>query len=381
MQCGFYTGNLKQYIYLYSKVGKDIVMPIGCLSDIWDMHPILTDYEVDFGKHEKVEYPELSFNPYDYQEKAIQGMIQAKRGILKASCGSGKSICAVNIIKRIGYRALIITQTMEILNQFKEYCINVMNLSPDEIGVIANGKVNIGSKITLSLKQTLCKIDITPYKEYWGTIIIDECQNVSSNPSHITQYEKILNNIVAPYRIALSATPKRQDGLTNAMIALCGKVVYEITPEEVKDKTIKAKIQPIYTSYKIERESLKCDGTINYTTLPTNIAINDSRNNLILDLLKQEKDNYCLVLSDRLDGLEILHKKIGGVFINGKMTSKKAKEERKDAIDRMRNKEEHILLASYSLAREGLDIKNLNRLFLIAPTKNSNVLIQSVRSN
>lgn len=85
-----------------------------------------------------------------------------------------------------------------------------------------------------------------------------------------------------------------------------------------------------------------------------------------------------MILSDRLEGLELLYKEVGGLFVNGKMTSKKSKQEREEAIEKMRNKEEHYLFATYSLAKEGLDIKSLNRLFLIAPTKNSNVLVQSV---
>lgn len=167
------------------------------------------------------------------------------------------------------------------------------------------------------------------------------------------------------------------DNMTKAMYALCGKVEYIITQEDVKDKTIKAEVKPIYTNYEIGRESQKYDGTLDYTKLPTNIAIDESRNNFIADLLEKEKNNYCLILSDRLEGLEILHNKIGGLFINGKMTSKKAKQEREQAIEKMRNKEEHYLFATFSLAREGLDIKSLNRLFLIAPTKNKITLIQS----
>lgn len=167
------------------------------------------------------------------------------------------------------------------------------------------------------------------------------------------------------------------DNMTKAMYALCGKVEYIITQEDVKDKTIKAKIKPVSTNYEIGRESLKYNGTIDYTKLPTNMATDNSRNDFIVNLLKQEKDNYCLILSDRLEGLEILHNKIGGLFINGKMTSKKAKKEREEAIEKMRNKQEHYLFATFSLAREGLDIKALNRLFLIAPTKNKITLIQS----
>lgn len=60
------------------------------------------------------------------------------------------------------------------------------------------------------------------------------------------------------------------------------------------------------------------------------------------------------------------------------MTTKKAKKEREEAIEQMRNKQEHYLFATYSLAKEGLDIKSLNRLFLLAPAKNKIVLIQSI---
>lgn len=57
---------------------------------------------------------------------------------------------------------------------------------------------------------------------------------------------------------------------------------------------------------------------------------------------------------------------------------KKQKSKENEAVEKIRNKEEHFLFATYSLAREGLDIKPLNRLFLIAPTKNKITLTQSV---
>lgn len=669
---GFWTGNLKPTIYLYSKRDDSYILPIGCLDDIWKINPNLEDYTVNFGKHKKIEFPKLSFEPYPYQEKAINAMIKAKRGILKANCGSGKSICAINIIQRLGYKAIIIVQTMEILNQFKEYCLNVMGLKTNEIGIIAAGKVEIGEKITLALRQTLCKIDLLNYKYEWGTIIVDECvsgdteiltekgfvrfdelekdikvaqfnndktvefvnplryiekecesyisfknkntellfsenhdivyekkenvfckrkayeyledsfsedivvnsgivkntsnqklsvldkigimlqadgcvyhknkketvwklefskekkiaefkklckeanitykeykirkfksskwnnsykftiklphknykiltnfleipqniqyaneiiqeiskwdsywtknnileydctiyenikflatvaflanikcskiitihrknkkhktiyrlylykkqktkydkfkkervnqkkkmycvevpsnmivckkddfifvtgncQNVSSNPSCITQYEKILNNLAAEYRISLSATPRRNDGLTNSMFALCGKIKHEITSEEVADKTIKAQIQPIYTDYKMPYVCQKSDGTLDYVKMPTALATNKDRNTIILELLKQNKENYCLILSDRLEGLKLLQEELGeGMMIDGSMTSKKAKQQREESIQKMRDKKEHFLFASFSLARERIRYK------------------------
>ena len=70
-------------------------------------------------------------------------MIQVKRGILQAPCGSGKSICGVEIVRQIGYKCLVITQTIEILNQFKDYFVKVMGLPKEDIGIIGNGKVEV----------------------------------------------------------------------------------------------------------------------------------------------------------------------------------------------------------------------------------------------
>lgn len=198
----------------------------------------------------------------------------------------------------------------------------------------------------------------------------------------VTQYQKILSNLASPYRIGLSATGYRVDGLTKCLYAIMNKVKYRIDEDVIQDKIIKANIQPIHTNYEIPDNCEKYDGTLNYTLMPTAMAEDEERNSLILKLLKENKDNYNLILSDRLVGLELLHKKLGeGLLISGKMTSKKAKAEREEAINKMRNKEEHFLFATYSLAREGLDIKPLNRLFMIAPTTNKITLIQSVRKN
>lgn len=204
-------------------------------------------------------------------------------------------------------------------------------------------------------------------------------QNVGGSVTKCTQYSKILNNLAAEYRFAVSATAYRVDGLTRCMYSLLNTIKYEIPEEAVEDKIMKAEIKPINTDYEIPEECIKWDGTLDYVQLPTSMASDFERNQLIIKYLKENKDNYCLILSDRLIGLENLHNLLGeGLLINGSMTTKKAKKEREEAIEKMRNKEEHFLFASFALAREGLDIKPLNRLFLVAPTTNKITLTQSV---
>ena len=376
---GFWTGNLPKEIKMYSKDEGNIIIPLGCIDDIWRIYPNMQDYTINFGEHKKINFPENKLKPYDYQEKAIQAMIKAKRGILQAKCGSGKSIMAIEIIRRIGYKALIICHTKELLNQFKDYLTDDLGLQKGEYGIIANGKVEIGSLVTIALRQTLVNVDLLKYKFEWGTIIIDESQNIAGNVTYVSQYQKILSNLASKYRFGLSATPYRADGLTKCMHALINKVKYKVEEDEIADKIIKAKIQPIYTNFEIPHYAQNTDGTLDYVKLPTVLAEDKYRNKLILDLLKENKNNYCIILSDRLVGLQYLYEQLGeGLIIDGSKNTKKAKQEREEAIEKMRNKEEHYLFATLQLAREGLDIKPLNRLFLIAPTKNKAVLIQAV---
>ena len=85
---GFWTGNLQKQIKLYTKNGSNYILPMGCLKDIWKLHPHKEDYIVDFGKPQKIEYPKLKFDLFPYQNEAVENMIKVKRGILQAPCGS-----------------------------------------------------------------------------------------------------------------------------------------------------------------------------------------------------------------------------------------------------------------------------------------------------
>jgi superfamily II DNA or RNA helicase len=70
--------------------------------------------------------------------------------------------------------------------------------------------------------------------------------------------------------------------------------------------------------------------------------------------------------------------KNGAVMISGKMTTKKGKLERERAIEDMRTGKKKYLFATYSLAKEGLDIPCLERLFLTTPQKDYAVITQSI---
>ena len=144
------------------------------------------------------------------------------------------------------------------------------------------------------------------------------------------------------------------------------------------------RIQRVPTGTEITDECLNDDGTINYVKLIEHLTTDFERNKLIARTITGEKGHSCLILSDRLAQLEAIRNLLPyelqeqSAFINGKMQSKKAKAEREQYIEQMRTGEKKYLFASYSLAKEGLDVPCLDRLFLASPCKYSAIITQAV---
>ena len=190
--------------------------------------------------------------------------------------------------------------------------------------------------------------------------------------------------MAARHKYGLSATVHRADGMIAATYALLGHVVHTVPDEAVKDKIMQVGIKPLGTGVKLSRECLNTDGTINYTKLIGYLCENKERTHYIGSWIVAEADHPCLILSDRLNHLEALMNTLPhsmremSVMISGKMTTKKGKAEREQAIEDMRTGRKRYLFATYSLAKEGLDIPCLERLFLTTPQKDYAVITQSI---
>ena len=309
-------------------------------------------------------------------------MMEAKYGILKSKPGSGKTQIGIALIKATRRRALWICHTADLLKQSMDRAKRYMDESL--IGTITEGKVNVGVGVTFATVQTLANIELTQYRDYWDVIIVDECHRVSSSATSYTRYEKVLNHLAARHKWGLSGTPERSDGLIRATFALIGKVAYEVPDSAVADRTMKVKIRPVETDAEITDDCLNDDGTINYVKLIGYLTEDEERNKLIVRKMMEEKGHSCLILSERLEQLVHLMLMLPyemqekAAFVNGKMTSKRDRALREQWLEEMRTGEKRYLFASYSLAKEGLDIPRLDRLFLASPAKFSAVITQSV---
>lgn len=373
-----WLGNTPKMLYLYEIRGDTLVLPFGVLRSLPKSITDKALFVSEFATPVEVDY-DTSVPLYDYQEEAVNAMITAKYGILQSAAGSGKTQMGIALAVKLKRRTLWLCHTLDLIRQSKERA--ELYMSEDLIGTITEGKVSLGKGITFATIQTMCKLDLPQYRDYWDCIITDEVHRVSGSPTAVTQYQMVLNSLSARHKYGLSATVHRADGMIQATYALVGKVAYQVPDEAVADKIMKVGIYPVGTGIEISREALNTDGTLNYTKLITYLTGNRTRNELIASCIERRPS---LILSDRLNHLEELMSLLpedmqkDAVMVSGKMTSKAGKAKREQAISDMRSGRKKYLFATYSLAKEGLDIPCLERLYLATPQKDYAIVTQSV---
>ncbi|MFQ7163150.1 MAG: DEAD/DEAH box helicase [[Clostridium] scindens] len=378
---GLWTGNTEKQLYLFYVDGDVLALPCGTGKQVRRFLTEVTGIIQDLADNGMLEFPDM-VPLYEYQEAAVSAMKRAGCGILQSPCGSGKTQMGIALAARIGRKTLWLTHTADLLNQSYD---RARQYYPEEtLGKITGGRVQIGSHMTFATVQTLSKLDLEKYKYEWDVIIVDECHRVSGTPSGMKMFYRVMSRLAARYKYGLSATVHRSDGLIKSTFAILGDIQYKVPDEAVAEKTMQVEILRRDTGLMTSRSCLDTDGTMVYSKLMEYLTGNVVRCKIILEDLIKNQNHSNLILSDRLDHLHLLQNmlpeelKKDSAMIDGKMTSKKAKADRIQALEDMKAGKKHFLFASFSLAKEGLDIPRLDRLYLATPKKDYAVVTQSI---
>lgn len=379
LQLGLWLGSTPKDLKLYRISGDNLIIPYGVRKSLFHAFQELNTmpYKCVFATNKPVNY-NASIKLYDYQENAVNSLIQSQGGILQSKAGSGKTRMGIATICRMGKKTLWLTHTNELLNQ--SYNAAAEFIDKKLLGKITAGKIQIADGITFATVQTLSKADLNALRYEWDMIVTDEIHRACGSANKATMFSKVLNNLAARYKYGLSATLHRADGLIKCTYALVGGVAHTV-PDDVVN-TMRVEIHKKETGVQISRQCLDTDGTLVYAKLINYLAEKHSRNEQICEDIEElaGKGHSIILLSDRVEHLKRIYDYLfeeyqqDTVILHGKVK----KEEREKALEQMRNKEKHILLATYQLAKEGLDVPCLDRLLLATPVKDYAIVVQSV---
>ncbi|WP_281512247.1 DEAD/DEAH box helicase [Mammaliicoccus vitulinus] len=381
--------HIPEKINLAYKQRNKVILPFGCLHSIWHLIkncPIETKFNENGNISIKDEPSNLdTTGDYNYQENAINAMIKARGGVLVSPCGSGKTCMGIEIIKRIGKKALWLCHTSDLLKQAQK---DMLNLYPNmKIGLTTNGTLDIGEDVTISTIQTLVTIDPALYKDQFDVIILDECAHVSGCVTQMKMFIKVLSQIPARYKFGLTATPDRSDGLIKSMYAYIGTNLlgdfaptYTINKDDVKTMvSIHEKIE-MNTGYEEDKlyELVNPSGMIIYNQLIDSLLNNDKRNNIIIDnVIKCDKEHRKqIVLSNRIEHCKLLTEKLEEKGLKVQLVTGKTTTQKNRTKILFQEIDWDIIVATYSLLKEGVNIKELDTLHLAMPIADKSMMIQ-----
>ena len=299
---------------------------------------------------------------FDYQnniiDKYIKHVGESGGGLLDVEPGKGKTVMALNIISKLQKKTLVIVHKSFLMNQWDE---RIKTFLPDaKIGKIQGDIIDVENKdIVLGMLQSLSnkKYDPVIWDDF-GLCIFDECHHLSAEV-----FSNIMINVVTNYNLGLSGTMTRKDGLTKVFEYFIGPVVHK----EITDLTCDVLVKSIKYHNDTMFDDIKTDfrGNPMYSIMINKLNCND-RNNFIVNIVKNElninKDQQIMILAHTKTLIEQLFIGINefeqsiGYYVGGM---------KEDKLKQSENKK--IILGTYAMASEGLDIKTLTTLIMATP--------------
>lgn len=384
------------YYFKENKLKKEITVPVGYKIPFEDC--IVEDNRTV----KTVSYPRFLLSLRDTQKEAYKSYINdTDNGLIVLPTGKGKSILGLYTAYALRQKVLVIVHKDDLVSGWKadaKVCFG------DEIkvGLIKAKSRKVGDQVTIATIQTLARMDRSELETFlheFGMIIMDECHHISS-----TSFD-LVHLFSAYYKIGLSATPERSDGLTKVMYYHLGGVAFEyksdsndkdilpvevhITPTPVNYEPMCRKTAKGYViddergNIPLSRVKSKDRPRMNFFDLEEKIILDRRYLKLVLPKVKEyydkqssiviflSKKDHCRTYKDLLIKQGIPSEHIQLYY--GDATESKEEMKRK-----AESKEVLITIATYSIATEGTNCVAWQIAFLVSSLNNGKNVEQAV---
>jgi len=313
-------------------------------------------------KSEKVSLAD-GFSLRDYQQDALDEWINNDgEGVIVAPCGSGKTAIGLTAATVFDTKCLILVHTNDLAVQWINRCKSMLSTEASQYGA---GKKDDTGRVVVATFQTLERMSFTDryaFGKQFGLCIVDEAHHV---PAHT--FCSVMFCMPARYRLGLTATPNRPDGLTSILWWHFGKAVYEITNAQLASSghVVPPRIEWLFTDFMGPLHR------VDWSKLVTLMTTDMQRNNKIVDrvldachegrqiLLLSDRVDHCIFMADALRSHQIVAEPLVG-----RMTKK----QRAEVLERADKREIQVVCAT-TVADEGLDLPSLDTVVLTTPTK------------
>ena len=289
-----------------------------------------------------------------------QACLEKGGGLISLKCGGGKTVLALYIISMLKKKTIVVVHKDFLMTQWRD---RITQFLPNaRIGKIQQNTIDIENKdIVIAMIQS---ISMKSYPDSlfddFGLSIYDECHHISSEI-----FSNCLRKCTTLYSLGLSATMNRKDGLTHVFKMYLGDICYKNKAIQSKDDVlVKAIDYKVLDDDEYNEVLYDYRGNVKHTTMISKVASYEYRTNFILSVIYNEfkvnPHQQIILLSQTKNMLNYLYKMIvntnilsTGYYVGGM----------KEADLKISEKKQ-VILATYAMAAEALDIPTLTTLVL-----------------
>ena len=213
IRLGYSTNGVRRFDNLYQAVGNELWVPRALAEKYAAKGKNVVDcmsygHEVDFksriqlGPNEKRKEKQEPF--VDALTEAVKNSYGA---IGQAEAGFGKTVCALEVVARLGRTTAVLVHKEFLMNQWAERVMECYDIDESEIGFVQQNVCDYeGKKIVMIMVQSLLARE---YPEelfkYFGTVVVDECfsadTEILTNSGWVRFDALTKNDLVAQYSL------------------------------------------------------------------------------------------------------------------------------------------------------------------------------------
>lgn len=377
---GFSTKLIPKEIRTYKPGGEStLLISRGEIRKIKEIFPGEPVEEISCKTRALFQYENNDFALDEHQMRAVGAITSCKQGIVHAVTSAGKTHIVLAAAARLGQKTLILVHRKILVEQFlediKKYVkVDGRAIRKGEWGIIGDGKVEIGSHITIAMVQTY---GARRFVQDFGVVFCDECHLTPAST-----FQNVMENLPARYRFGLTGTLKRQDKKEFLIYATFGSVIAKIDKEQLLalDRVSPVDIKIIDSDFYLSDDPDGESVTAKWARTVDEIHLDEARRDLCLDAVDSCDEGPILVLLNRVeacyeynDAYSKRNHRSSGV-ITGR--------DSKEGIDTFRSVLEgstHVVFATVGCVSTGVSIAELRHIILATPIFSNESLLHQVR--
>lgn len=367
------TWDTERYFNLIEENEQEVILPRGGIGKILRF---CRDQQIDFDFQDlRPSIPWVSFSSNIHlredQVQVIEATQKKDFGVIVAPPGTGKTVMALQIIAEKQQPALILVHRKQLAEQWKERINAFLGIPNAEIGTIGQGKLKAKEKITIATIQSLSKrLEKGALTHSFGTIIIDECHHIPAKT-----YRTLLAQLPTRYLYGLTATPYRKFSDGKLIFLFLGEIIAELAmPKDAPRNAMSIKIRE--TNFEVPFNPK----TDRFEVLSKILVHDSARNELVLKDARGELDRRkkVVLLTERREHIESLHQYLKSTYEVITLSGEDSEISRKAKWLQLQQGHFQVLITTGQLFGEGMDLANLDCLFLCYPFSFEGKLVQYI---